>query len=344
MNRNTWTRVGNPIQQGFYEVQILVEGVGPKAVEQFIAEWRAHDKKAGKQWWIYASDDPTVEKKPKLLEGSVSGWRRATKDQVALALKRELTRDERIARCYEHYQQAHRLDSQWANPIDPPAPRKLSVGMKVANNREVVGTVVALYEGDTLAVVERFSGGFQVYHWLYVTPASDTPLEANIHERTVFNDGFRSVQLESLLHFVLHQGAIDNMDYQRDYVWDLQDKVNFIESVLMGRDLGRFIFVAMDCRTGAPPQIIDGKQRLNAVVQFMASQYPYKGVYWHELSFEDRRVMLTRSIQLLELNPERVSRKALLKVFLLANAAGVPQSPEHIARVQALYEAEPDSE
>lgn len=342
MTRKSWTRVGDPVQQGFYEVQIRPESIGPIELEQFVAEWRQRDKKAGKQWWVHVADEPTLEKKPVLLKDTVAGWRRAPKELVEKALARELTREERIARCYERYNQAHRLDGQWANPIAPPPARELKIGMKVANNRGVVGTVVALFEENTLAVVEgEDPGQFQVYHWLRVTPASDNLRTSNFFERSPFNDSFRSAHLEMVMHLVLIQGAIDNMDYQRDYVWELKDKENFIESVLLGRELGRFIFVAPNCSTGAPPQIIDGKQRLNALLEFMASKFPYQGAYWHELSYEDRRMMLNRTVQLLEIEPERVSRKLLLKIFLLANAAGVPQSPEHIARVQALYDAEP---
>jgi hypothetical protein len=88
-NDKEYTSVAQPPKrQGFYEVT-LDDGT------ECIAEWREQDKKDGKQWWRYVSDDPTVEKTPVLLT-SVKAWRPALKEQIEQALKRELTKAERI--------------------------------------------------------------------------------------------------------------------------------------------------------------------------------------------------------------------------------------------------------
>ena len=48
-------------------------------------------------------------------------------------------------------------------------------------------------------------------------------------------------------------------------------------------------------------ELVDGKQRLHCLVEFMTSQRPYRGVYWHELNRLDPHVFEDRTIPMLEL-------------------------------------------
>lgn len=364
MNHNPWNSEAPPKSQGFYEVRFLDPNAPPQngpdvvsGIQQSIAEWRERDKKVGKVWWIHVSEDPTKEKKPERLVAKVLNWRKASKEQVQAHLARKLTAEERIAKVYENFRRVRDLSisgdnpiPNWHTPISPPPSRKLEIGMSVDNNRACLGKVVALFEDGQVAVVDRgaslepqnkTSDELSVFHWLDIVPtALNDTLAPSTHESTPFSDSYRTSSISSLIHLITNQGAVSDMDFQRDYVWTLADKENYIDSLLKGRDVGRFIVVAMNCDTGAPPQIVDGKQRLNAVIEFMASTYAYNGLFWHELSYQDRRHLLGRNVQFLMVEPERASRVMILKLFLLANSAGVPQTKEHLSHVQALYDAE----
>jgi len=145
-----------------------------------------------------------------------------------------------------------------------------------------------------------------------------------------------STDLSGLINSVVRRGLIDSPDYQRGYVWTEQDKVNYIQSAFEDRDLGKFVFVEDTSYKEYRLEVLDGKQRMSALLDFTCSLISYKGVYWHELSKRDRRSFGDRMVQYATIDRNRYSRADLLKLFLEVNAAGVPQTEEHLDFVREL--------
>lgn len=85
--------------------------------------------------------------------------------------------------------------------------------------------------------------------------------------------------------------------------------------------------------------IIDGKQRLSTLIDFFLGKISYKGIYFHELSIRDRQNFLMLQTSYCEL-PENTSRLKILRVFLEVNTGGVPVAPEHLTKVEAMYQEE----
>lgn len=132
----------------------------------------------------------------------------------------------------------------------------------------------------------------------------------------------------------------DNPDYQRGYVWTLEDKTRFIESVFdESADLGKFIFVRYQYPRNHE-EILDGKQRVSAIHEFCSSKFPVFGRYWHEFSRLDRHGFTSRLVQTARLDGDRLPKAELLRTFIRVNAAGVPQKEEHLEHVKKLLVAE----
>jgi len=81
-----------------------------------------------------------------------------------------------------------------------------------------------------------------------------------------------------------------NPTYQRGYVWTEEQKISFVEYQLKGGFSGRDIF--WNCPTWmsfSDPiniiELVDGKQRINAVLDFMDNKIKAFGLYCYE--FED---------------------------------------------------------
>lgn len=144
--------------------------------------------------------------------------------------------------------------------------------------------------------------------------------------------------LRHIFHLYCNDGFIDNPDYQRGYVWTDVDKEKLIESIMLGYPIGGFV-VKANRYPELRSEIIDGKQRINAIVDFMSGKYKYKGLYYWNLSRSDRNNFEDRSIQWCEL-PETATRKDCLKMFLACNSCGVPQDESHIQKVKELYAKE----
>ena len=98
--------------------------------------------------------------------------------------------------------------------------------------------------------------------------------------------------------------------YQRNFVWDMKDQIEFIETILLGypcpevfiaggkRDLERNIKYI---------HVIDGQQRLTTIKRFINNEFPVKEKYYKELSDEEKTKFLDYEIGTvtLKLNPEQ---------------------------------------
>lgn len=127
-------------------------------------------------------------------------------------------------------------------------------------------------------------------------------------------------------------------DFQRDYVWTPDDQQRYLDSLMAGRDLGRFIIVNRPYPNR--DQVLDGKQRLNCLMMFLRSEISWRGLHWHEMTPGDRSRLENRVVQIAKVDEGRYSKADLLRIFLEVNAGGVPQSDEHLARVREMLAQE----
>lgn len=96
----------------------------------------------------------------------------------------------------------------------------------------------------------------------------------------------------SLLSFQYLFGVDFNPDYQRGSIWDDGDREKLLDSIFAGREIGRFVFKQLPfTRTsddGNYYEIVDGKQRMLTLLAFYENRFPYKGVYYNDLSAQDK--------------------------------------------------------
>lgn len=136
--------------------------------------------------------------------------------------------------------------------------------------------------------------------------------------------------------------------YQRDFVWTLEDNQLLIESIYKGIGCGAILVrkrawktlekMAKNGETElAFNDIVDGKQRLNAVRGFLRNEFPdLHGNYYSDLSrlaqnkFTDHQLFYYAELH------EDVSDEETIYQFLKLNHAGKPQSKEHIEFVTNL--------
>lgn len=179
-----------------------------------------------------------------------------------------------------------------------------------------------------------------IWSWLSATRLSDVGATSFARKERL-RPSYMNSDISAMISIVLHRGIVDNPDYQRDYVWTLEDKERLIDSVFQERSVGSFLYVNYPHeKYQGKLEVLDGKQRLNTLVEFYSSVFPFKGKYYHELSGHDKGSFLNASVQFAELDGKRMTRANLLQVFLDVNCAGVPQTTEHLAHVQGLLDKE----
>lgn len=93
-------------------------------------------------------------------------------------------------------------------------------------------------------------------------------------------------------------------EWQRGLVWSTEQKISFIESVFIGYDLGSVMINELHWPEGQKAStpmseiIIDGQQRISALVGFVSNEFPVKDLYWRDLTRLEQRIFREREIGL----------------------------------------------
>lgn len=136
--------------------------------------------------------------------------------------------------------------------------------------------------------------------------------------------------------------------YQRDFCWSVKDKQLLIDSIYKQINCGQILIrkrswqhMTEEAENGIDEvfefDIVDGKQRLNAILGFINNEFPdLYGNYWNDLSdyarcqFED-----SYCITFTEMD-DKTTDEDVIKAFLGVNFTGVPMSQEHIDYVREI--------
>ena len=136
--------------------------------------------------------------------------------------------------------------------------------------------------------------------------------------------------------------------YQRDFVWTVEDNQLLIQSIYEGIDCGKILVRARSWAELGKIQakgetelafhdLVDGKQRLNAVRGFIMGEYAdLQGNYYADLSFKSQHLFTNHQLFSYAEMPEETKDEEVIQQFLKLNFAGVPQSKEHIAFVRSI--------
>jgi len=128
-------------------------------------------------------------------------------------------------------------------------------------------------------------------------------------------------------------------DFQRGHVWTRAQQIAYVEFGLRGgkwSNMLRFNCTGWNRRMEGPFEIVDGKQRLEAVRAFLRDDIPAFGLKRSE--FEDQLRGFEPDFLVLINNLD--TRAEVLQWYLEINSGGIAHSPEEIARVQQLLEVE----
>lgn len=170
--------------------------------------------------------------------------------------------------------------------------------------------------------------------WMDIRPFSD-----NISQKVFTVDDelslhFSNCTIESLIHSYYSFGIDMNPEYQRDYVWTQDDKIRLLDSIFNKIDIGKFALNHVGYDMEHSYEIVDGKQRLSALIEFYENRFPYHGVYFNDLNGIDKYTFLNHDIAVAEIRD--ADREAILKYFIRLNTAGKIMSEKDIMNVQRL--------
>jgi len=228
----------------------------------------------------------------------------------------------------------------------PPKRRTYKVGQRIrwGNHRETYIREVyrdgMYYLAETIGVQRQKNGVIRnelhIHRWCDILPY-------NAHKDTTFAKEEKvylrilNSPISSLINMVHanHAGVDMDVDYQREHVWTKADKIALIDSVFNNVEIGKFVFVQRNMRAaGKLYEILDGKQRLTAIIEFVEDRLKYRGFYFSELSFRDQHKFTETNISYGYL--ENPSKEAIFETFIKLNTCGKPMASKHINHVKHL--------
>lgn len=131
-------------------------------------------------------------------------------------------------------------------------------------------------------------------------------------------------------------------DFQRGYVWTPDQKVSFIEFRLRGGMTGGDIYTNCPGWNGTARDmgafvLVDGKQRLNAIMGYLRNEYKVFGHYHKD--YTDRLDMFRAKVRW-HVNDLR-TRREVLQWYLDLNSGGTVHTEKDLGKVRAMLAKEP---
>ena len=129
-----------------------------------------------------------------------------------------------------------------------------------------------------------------------------------------------------------------DMNLQRDFVWDIEQKREIIWSILMNRNIPR---MAMINTVKDVYQVIDGKQRLSSMIDFYNGKYDIvidgANYFFKDLPQEYQRVIQCYHFAFYIVNEDygkEISDQSKINWFKFINFAGTPQDNLHFEKLK----------
>lgn len=188
------------------------------------------------------------------------------------------------------------------------------------------------YEKNDYGKKEIVSGEKRFVLWYDIRKSHNNQTPTLIRNQDIHLQ-YSQMTISSLLNKIYFFGVDFEPEYQRDYVWEDEDKVNLIDSIFHNLDIGKFAFVKTEMKEHRY-EVLDGKQRLNAIKEYFEDKFPYKGKYFSDLSIREQDFFEDKSIAVAEVDTS--DRKTILHYFLMLNRTGKTMGEKDLKKVEEM--------
>jgi len=202
-----------------------------------------------------------------------------------------------------------------------------------------------IYEIDYTSIENNYGNPITRTHqktytpWFNIRKFQEYQGELLVKNTDIKLNYFQS-NMSDLFSKTYHFGINFEPEYQREFVWELDDKVSLIDSIFNNVDIGKFTFLHYDdqkwTETGFGYEVIDGKQRLRAILDFFEDRFTYKGKLFSELSHRDRNHF--KNFPVMEAELHNLTREQILRYFIMLNTGGRIMAKEQIEKVKEMLE------
>lgn len=175
--------------------------------------------------------------------------------------------------------------------------------------------------------------------------SSDNSIFTVNKEKTIADMTTKDVitsQVQFLIKFVAENQLDLNPIYQRDYVWTTEQKQSFITSLVQGKTTIKPTYLYNNTPINEPMyEVLDGKQRINAVLSYMKNEFSVNGFYYRDLSIKDTNKFLRLPVEYTRIkyyHPQKghttMPLEYKIELFLQINEYGQRMSDKDLERAK----------
>jgi len=122
----------------------------------------------------------------------------------------------------------------------------------------------------------------------------------------------RGEQVERIFINYIDEKYIVNRRYQRKLIWTIEEKQNFIDSIINGFPVPIILLAEPAGRRDGSLEIIDGMQRMNSITSFISNDFPVRETYFDLNTFATTKDLLDRGVIVQKM--PRMSREECLAI------------------------------
>lgn len=132
-------------------------------------------------------------------------------------------------------------------------------------------------------------------------------------------------------------------DYQRDLVWNIENKQNLIFAIMNGTPIGEFVFaretVDSKARYFHRWVVLDGQQRMNALKEFVQDGFKDKdGRFYSEYSYREMIYLFEDFDGFTAVYIQDLPEKDQIEIYLSKNIGGVAHTEIELRKAKELLE------
>lgn len=152
----------------------------------------------------------------------------------------------------------------------------------------------------------------------------------------------------SLKHFYkYYKDGIVNLNpaYQRDFVWTLDQKRAYIQNIFENRaKIEPTIVEYYNDEDDLVMEVLDGKQRLNALFGYLENEFSVSGLKFKQLCQDDQTFLVLQSVRYHRVmnrgNSNDVSNDVKLRLFYEINLLGTRMTDKELQQAKAMLDSE----
>lgn len=177
----------------------------------------------------------------------------------------------------------------------------------------------------------------QTGYWQWTDIRKPTNNDESLFVEDSYSLQKRQADIMSILFCNYCFGLDMDVEYQRGYVWNDDDKVDLIHSIFNNISIGIITLVRRSYSNKEKLyEVLDGKQRIKTLLDFYEDRFKYRGKTFSELSRRDQNIF--KNFSLLQNVLVEPTQKQKLECFIKMNTTGKVMSKEDIERAVNLME------